>query len=127
MLIAPALLCAALTAAPALPADHIRCFDLTVVPGHVKRGIDGDTYVLFDVDVVSNEQHVRERRLDTPERGDSLYYVARDSATAWLARGSYRLDACTDDSFGRLLGTSVRGTDTLSAHMIRLGLGVRVR
>lgn len=100
------------------------CLTLTVLPGHVKRVHDGDTYFLYNIGV-KNETAVRELGLNAPELRDSLGTVARDSTESWLRRGTYELEACDYDSFGRLLGISHRGGDTLSVWLIRLHLAVQ--
>jgi endonuclease YncB( thermonuclease family) len=99
------------------------CLSLIVLPGHVKRVYDGDTYFLYNIGI-KNEQAVRELGMNAPEFRDSLGVVARDSATSWLTRGTFELQACDYDSFGRLLGISHRGADTLSSWLIRLHLAV---
>jgi endonuclease YncB( thermonuclease family) len=99
------------------------CLTLAVLPGHVKRVYDGDTYFLYNIGI-KNEQGVRELGMNAPELRDSLGTVARDSAEAWLHRGPYELKVCENDNFGRFLGTSYRGADTLSSWLIHLHLAV---
>jgi endonuclease YncB( thermonuclease family) len=100
------------------------CLTMLVLPGHVKRVHDGDTYFLYALGL-ANEQAIRELGVNAPELRDSLGAEARDSAEAWLKRGTFELRACADDGFGRWLGYSIRGADTLGAFLVRSHLAVR--
>jgi endonuclease YncB( thermonuclease family) len=108
----------------AIQSGHSICMSLEVLPGGVRRVYDGDTYFLYNVGV-RNEQAVRELGINAPELKDSLGATARDSAESWLRRAAFTLQACNYDSFGRLLGISSRGADTLGSWLINLHLAVR--
>lgn len=101
------------------------CLTLQLTPDYVKRTIDGDTFVLYSIATPLDER-VRVLGVDTPERGTG---PLADSASAftkrWLAAGPFSLEACTRDSFGRLLGRVSRNGRTLADTLIALGLGVR--
>lgn len=97
------------------------CLALTVDPAHVKRVIDGDTFVLWAVNV-GGEERVRVLGVDTPERGKPGYTEATSYTRAWLAQGPSELVACKKDSFGRLLGAVTRDGDSLAGKLIQQGL-----
>jgi endonuclease YncB( thermonuclease family) len=100
------------------------CLIVTLTPGHVRRVIDGDTFVLHHVGVPA-EERVRILGVDTPERFEVGATAATAFTAMWLARGDFTLHACRRDSFGRLLGTVTRGTDSLHVAIIAAGHGVR--
>lgn len=104
------------------PADCLR-FD--VVPGHVKRTVDGDTFILYAF-AVPPEERVRVLSVDAWEMRDSLGRgpAARDFTVRWLAVGTFALETCRRDSFGRYLGVIWRGNDTLAVALIRAGHGI---
>lgn len=108
------------------------CIVLLLAPQMVQRTIDGDTLVVHHYGYGYRgltEEHIRALGYDAPERGDSLYYAARDSLSMWLARGLFKTESCRRDNFGRVLAwitrPTDRGDDSLHVHMVRLGLGVR--
>jgi micrococcal nuclease len=103
-------------------AAHAACLWLVLTPGHVQRVIDGDTFVLYSVGVPA-EERVRVLGVNTPELRDTLGPAARAFAVEWLARGSFAVDACRRDSFGRLLAVVSRGSDTLATALINARLG----
>lgn len=100
------------------------CLILVLTPGHISRVIDADTFTLFDVDLPA-EERIRLLGVDAPEIRDSLGPVARTYTVEWLMRGPFVMEACKRDSFGRLLATVVRGSDTLAVSLVRAGLGIR--
>lgn len=108
---------------PTAPRSH--CLALTITTPQVKRVIDGDTYALYDIGI-TDEERIRVLGVDTPERNEPLYLVARDSTAAWLRRGPFQIAACHRDSFGRLLAWTTRGTDSLHVFLVNLGLGKRM-
>lgn len=101
------------------------CLSLQLPSGAVKRVIDGDTFILYSVNV-TGEDRVRILGVDAPETGSG---PAADSATAytrrWLATGDFTITACKRDSFGRLLAIVARGTSNLADELISHGWGVR--
>ena len=99
------------------------CLGLLLTPGHVKRVIDADTFILYHVGVPA-EERVRVLGVDGIELRDSLGPAARMFTVEWLARGPFAVTACKRDSFGRLLGTVTRGPDTLAVDLIAVHLGV---
>src|SRR6266705_6251949 len=106
----------------------VACLTLTVPAAQVSRIVDGDTFILYSVGVPA-EERVRILGVDTPELHDTNLVIrlraleAKDSTAAWLARGSFQLNTCKRDSFGRLLAIVSRGADTLALDLIREGLG----
>ena len=96
------------------------CLSLAVEPGHVKRVIDGDTFALYDVDVVG-EARVRILDVDAPERGQPGFADATEYTRAWLARAPFALVACEKDSFGRLLARITRGQESLAEALVAAG------
>lgn len=100
------------------------CLTLIIPPGQVRRTLDGDTFALWNVGL-GNEERVRVLEIDTPERGQPGFDQATAFTATWLARGNFTITACKRDSFGRLLATVTRGTDTLAVALINAGHGVR--
>ena len=99
------------------------CLTMIVLPEHVKRTIDGDTFILFQVGV-PNEERVRILGVNSPEKNKPNFLEAMAFTKTWLAQGPSELTACKRDSFGRLLGTLTRGTDDLGKRLIEAGLAV---
>lgn len=97
------------------------CLSLTIHPDHVKRVIDGDTFVLYHVGV-GGEEHVRLLGVDTPERGQENFKEATQFTQEWIAQGPFSLEACSRDKYGRLLGTVRRQTDDLGDALRRADL-----
>lgn len=97
------------------------CLTMTVSPAHIKRVLDGDTFVLYHVGV-TGEEHVRLLGYDTPERGEPGHREATEFTREWLLRGPFLLVACSRDGFGRLLGSITRGGEVLGDELERLGL-----
>lgn len=100
-----------------------QCLTVQVLSNHVKRVIDGDTFILYSVGV-PNEERVRVLGVDTPELGVSGADSARSYTIRWLTKGTFSIVACKRDSFGRYLATVTRGSDTLSVDLIRDGHGI---
>ena len=99
------------------------CLTMLVLPGHVKRAIDGDTIALYSVGI-PNEERVRLLGVNTPERGQPGFEAAKIFTEQWVRAGNFVLTACKRDSFGRLLGTVTRNTDDLGKRLIEAGLAV---
>ena len=99
------------------------CLTMLVLPGHVKRILDGDTFALYSVGVI-NEERVRLLGVDTPEKHQPNYFQSMAFTKTWLGHGTSTLTACKRDSFGRLLGTVTRGTEDLGKQLIAAGLAV---
>lgn len=99
------------------------CLRMDVPPAAVTRTVDGDTFILWSVGVPP-EERVRVLAVDAAELRDSLGPAARVFTIQWLAVGKFTLETCKRDSFGRLLATITRGSDTLAVDLIRRGLGV---
>lgn len=97
------------------------CLTLTLQPEHVKRVIDGDTFVLFHVGI-KGEEHVRLSGVDTPEKKSPGFDEATAFTRAWLKQGPSELTTCKRDDFGRLLGGVVRGSESLSGALLQQGL-----
>ena len=97
------------------------CLAMLVLPGHVKRTIDGDTFILYSVGV-PNEERVRLLGIDTPERGQPGFEAAKLFTDQWVRTGDFTLTTCKRDSFGRLLGTLTRGTEDLGTALMAAGL-----
>ena len=102
----------------------VLCIGLVIQPGQVKRVIDGDTFILYNVGV-TDEERVRVLRVDAAELGDSLGLKAKAFTVEWLAKGPFTIAGCKRDSFGRILADVTRGTDTLAVQLEKAGLGVR--
>ena len=98
------------------------CLSFILQPEHVKRVIDGDTFVLFSIGVPA-EERVRLLGVDTPEKGQVGYGAAAAFTAAWLKAGPSELTTCKRDSFGRLLGTVERDGERLAEALIGAGLG----
>ena len=101
----------------------VLCLTMSLLPGHVKRTIDGDTFVLFHVGV-PNEERVRVLGVNSPEKNKPNYFEAMAFTSTWLSQGPSELTTCKRDSFGRLLGTVTRGTESLGQRLIDTGLAV---
>lgn len=99
------------------------CISLLIQPGQVKRVIDGDTFILYNVGV-TDEERIRLLRVDAVELSDSLGPAAKAFTQQWLARGPFTINGCKRNGFGRILADVTRGTDTLSVQLINAGLGV---
>lgn len=99
------------------------CISLLIQPGQVKRVIDGDTFILYNVGI-TDEERIRLPKVDAAELSDSLGPAAKSFTQQWLARGPFNINGCKRDSFGRILAEVTRGTDTLSVQLVRAGLGV---
>ena len=97
------------------------CLTMLLLPEGVKRVIDGDTFALFHVGV-PNEERVRLLGVNTDEKHQPNYFQAMAFTKTWLAQGPSTLTACKRDSFGRLLGTLVRGQEDLGQQLIAVGL-----
>lgn len=100
------------------------CLTATLSVGHVSRTVDGDTFGVFTLDGLANEERVRILGVDAVELRDPLGPVARAFTMEWISRGSFKLEACKRDSFGRLLAIITRAADTLAVDLIRARLGV---
>lgn len=101
------------------------CLILTLTPGHVRRVVDGDTWIAYHVGVPP-EERIRVLGVDTPERGEPGYDEARLLTGAWLAVDTFTVRACRRDSFGRLLADVSRNFRMLSDTLIAAGYGIRV-
>ena len=103
------------------------CLSLLIPPQQISNVHDGDTFSLYAVGV-PQEEHIRILGVDTPELRDSLSKPAREArefTRTWLAKGSFSLETCRRDSFGRYLAIVSRGSDTLATSLINAGLGVK--
>ena len=101
----------------------VLCITMLVQPPQVKRVVDGDTFILYNVGV-TDEERIRLLGVDAAELRDSLGPAARTFTEQWLVRGPFIISGCKRDSFGRILAEVTRGTDTLASELIRLKLGV---
>ena len=99
------------------------CLTLVVQPEHVKRVIDGDTFILFHVGVPA-EERVRVLGVDAVELRTPKGIEAKEFTKTWIANGPFSMVACKRDSFGRLLGAVSRDQDDLGKALIDKGLGV---
>lgn len=100
------------------------CLTLILTPPHVKRVVDGDTFILYAVQVPP-EERLRVLEIDTPERGQPGFDAARSFTASWLAQGDFTITACKRDSFGRLLATVTRDGASLADALYNAGLGTR--
>jgi endonuclease YncB( thermonuclease family) len=100
------------------------CLSVLLPPTYVARVIDGDTFVLYAATNVPPEERVRVLGVDAYELRDSLGPAAKTFTTKWLQAGPFTLQGCKRDSFGRLLLTVTRGSDTLAVDLIKNHLGV---
>lgn len=96
------------------------CLTLTLQPGHVKRVIDGDTFILFHVGTPP-EERVRLLGVDTPEKNQLGFEEAKALTKTWLAKGPSTLTTCQRDSFGRYVATVERDGETLADALIQAG------
>ena len=99
------------------------CLTMSLLPGHVKRVIDGDTFILFHVGT-PNEERVRLLGVNSPEKFQPHFFEAMAFTETWLNQGPSILTACKRDSFGRLLGTVARGPEDLGHQLVSAGLAV---
>lgn len=99
------------------------CIHVTLIPGHVKRVVDGDTAIFYSPMSLGGEVRFRLLGVDAPELRDSLGPEAGDYTREWLSRGPFDFDACKNDSFGRMLAWVYRGSDTLAVDLIHDHLG----
>ena len=97
------------------------CLTMLVLPGHIKKIVDGDTIALYHTGI-PNEERVRLLGVNTPERGQPGFEAAKIFTEQWVRSGNFVLTACKRDSFGRLLGTLVRGPEDLGQSLISAGL-----
>jgi micrococcal nuclease len=98
------------------------CLTIGLTPEHVKRVIDGDTFVLFAFDTPP-EERVRVLGVDTPERNEPGFSAASAFTADWLRRGPFSLTTCDRDSFGRRLATVSRHDSSLAQSLKDAGLG----
>ncbi len=91
------------------------CLSLLIPPQQISNVHDGDTFSLYAVGI-PQEEHIRVLGVDTE---------AREFTRTWLAKGSFSLETCRRDSFGRYLAIVSRGSDTLATSLINAGLGVK--
>ncbi|CDQ21716.1 thermonuclease family protein [Halobacillus karajensis] len=72
----------------------------------VKRVIDGDTFV-GDIDLGMNvklcDVHFRLIGVDTPERGQNLFYEATERASELIDQTEVLVETYAEDAFGRWL------------------------
>jgi endonuclease YncB( thermonuclease family) len=101
----------------------LHCLTITLSPGAVKRTIDGDTFVLYAVNIDA-EERVRVLGVDAFELSQPLGDSARKVTDRWLHAGDFTISGCKHDSFGRLLMVVSRNGRTLADTLISLHLGV---
>lgn len=99
------------------------CATLQLDPSWVLRVKDGDTFVLRNAGITATET-VRICCVDTPEKRTPGADEATAFTTQWLQTGPFTLDACTRDSFGRLLGTVTRDGQNLADALLDAGHAV---
>lgn len=99
------------------------CLIVELQPEHVQRVIDGDTFVLYDVDVPP-ESRVRVLGVNTPERGDPRYKAAGEFTRAWLKRGPFIMKTCERDSLLRRLAWIERNGVRLDTELTMAGYHV---
>lgn len=100
------------------------CLSLLIQSSGVKRTIDGDTFVLYQVGL-TDELRIRVLDVDTPEihSADSVRaQTARAFTADWLTHGAFMINGCHYDSFGRMLAVVTRGSDTLAVDLKNAGL-----
>lgn len=97
------------------------CLTFVLQPEHVKRVIDGDTFVIFNAGI-TGEERVRLLGVDTPERSEAKFSEAAKFTQSWLKQGPSELTTCKRDDFGRLLSGVVRAQESLSGALIEAGL-----
>lgn len=100
------------------------CLTLQLSPHHVSRVVDGDTFLLYNVGIPS-EESVRVVGVNTPERGQPGFFEARNFTLHWLSLSHFTFTSCRRDSFGRYLATVSRNGVTLSDALIANGHGTR--
>lgn len=100
------------------------CLTLIILPAHVARVIDGDTFTLHHVGVPT-EEVVRVANIDTPERGEPGFLEAKAFTTAWLAAGPFTFHSCRRPTFGRYSAVISRNGATLADALYAAGLGTR--
>lgn len=103
----------------------IVCLHLVLLPGHVKRVVDGDTGILYSAVSLGGEVRFRLAGVNAVELRDSLGPTALAFTREWLGRGPFAFDACSYEKYGRILATVYRGSDTLAVDLINAHLGVR--
>lgn len=100
------------------------CLTLIIPPRQVSRVIDGDTFILYAVQVPP-EERLRVLEIDAPERGQPDFDAARQFTIDWLAQGDFTITACKRDSFGRLLVRVTRNGVSLADALYAAGHGTR--
>lgn len=110
----------------------LACWSIIVAPTDVLKVVDGDTFYLRPVQVWPGigavGEKVRVLYVDTPElRTGPLADSAKAFTARWLQVGDFTLNACSRDSFGRLLATVTRNGRSLADTLISSGLGVPYR
>ena len=103
------------------------CFTVEATAGRV---VDGDTF-LTEVEIwpgLKADERIRVLGVDTPEMKGTTKPAAVEAqkfTQAWLAKGPFTIKTCGRDSFGRLLGTVIRGDENLASALIGAGMGVK--
>lgn len=100
------------------------------VSGSLVRTVDGDTFVarLFIWHNLETIERVRVLEVDTPENKKPTVAEAdkaRLFAHQWLSQGTFTVESCARDSFGRLLGKITRGKESLADKLIESGNAVK--
>ena len=99
-------------------------FTIIIPPQQVKRVIDGDTFAVYAFNV-EGEEIIRVLGVDTPERKQDGYLIAKTFTEQWLQLGSISITVAKHDGFGRYLAKVSREDEFLDVMLISSGLGVK--
>ena len=102
------------------------------VSGSLVRTIDGDSFVAHlsiwhNLDAI---ERIRVLEIDTPENKKPTVAEAdkaRLFAHLWLSQGTFTVESCARDSFGRILGKVTRGKESLADKLIESGNAVKFK
>ncbi|MBI5235037.1 MAG: thermonuclease family protein [Deltaproteobacteria bacterium] len=103
----------------ALCACLDRAFAQEVVNASVRRIVDGDTIIL------QTGEHVRYVGIDTPERGEPFYGMAKRRNRELVSGVSITLEICASertDKYGRLLADVLVSNVSVNETLVKEGL-----
>ena len=102
------------------------------VSGSLVRTVDGDSFVarLSIWQNLEAIERVRVLEIDTPENKKPTVAEAdkaRLFTHQWLSQGTFTVESCARDSFGRVLGKVLRGKESLADKLLESGNAVKFK
>jgi len=106
----------------ALLSRAAACLTIDVPPQAVLRNYDGDTFTVFAF-APSGEIDIRVAGVDTPERTkrEPGWEEAKRFTAEWLRKGTFHVQTCGDQTFGRIVGLVTRNGESLADALIAAG------